>query len=203
MFYSWYAGHVPVCLKCGSRFPNWLTIDGRRRSLSHRKYCVDCSPWGRHNTRQLAKPPATDDPSQLRCSRCKKVKSVEEFYRRPTGRVSHGWCKACNLAHRKARFRQDRYAALLHYSQGGEIKCVCCGERNIDFLTLDHINNDGAAHRRSLGLGRGGGTHFYTHLRVTGYTYRDLVVACFNCNMARAHLGGRCPHTELLVISAP
>jgi hypothetical protein len=131
---------------------------------------------------------------ELRCSRCKQLKPIAEFYRRKDGYRPHAWCKPWNLEHRKARFRADRYAALRHYSGGGEIKCVCCGESRLEFLGLDHINNDGAAHRRSMGIhGRAGGTHFYTQLRLTGYTYRDLVVACFNCNMARAFYG-RCPH---------
>jgi hypothetical protein len=132
--------------------------------------------------------------AEMPCSRCKQVKPLSEFYRRADGRRPHSWCKACNLEHRKGRFRQDRLSALLHYS-GGDIKCVCCGERNIDFLTLDHVNNDGAAHRRSMGAAKVGGQSFYARLRVAGYTYRDLVVACFNCNMARALHGGRCPHT--------
>jgi hypothetical protein len=181
---------VPVCEQCGASFPNWLRVDGHTRNLSSRKYCLACSPFGGHNTRQLEK--AAVEPDCLRCSRCKQVKPTSAFYRRPDGRPSHGWCKVCNLEHRKARFRADRYAALLHYGQG-EIRCVCCGEQRIEFLGLDHINNDGAAHRRSLGHGRGGGTHFYTQLRRTGYTFRELVVACFNCNLSRAFYG-RCPH---------
>jgi hypothetical protein len=186
---------VPVCGQCGSRFPNWLRIDGRARNLSHRKYCLVCSPWGRHDTKQLEKPPAAENLSHLRCSRCTQVKPIEDFYRRRDGRVSHGWCKVCNLEHRKARFRQDRLAALLHYSQGN-VHCVCCGERTLEFLALDHVNNDGAAHRRALVGSRTGGTHFYTALRRSGYTYRDLVVMCHNCNSARAYYG-RCPHTMM------
>jgi len=68
---------------------------------------------------------------------------------------------------------------------------MCCGERHIEFLGLDHINDDGAAHRRDLGIG--GGSSFYAWLRKTGYTYVGLVVACHNCNQARA-MYGKCPH---------
>ena len=67
------------------------------------------------------------------------------------------------------------------------------GESRIEFLGLDHINDDGAAHRRELGIR--GGVHFYSWLRKTGYTYEALVVACHNCNMARA-MYGRCPHAH-------
>jgi hypothetical protein len=44
-----------VC-KCGSVIPNLVTIDGRVRNLSNRKFCLECSPFGRHNTRDLTKP---------------------------------------------------------------------------------------------------------------------------------------------------
>ena len=100
-------------------------------------------------------------------------------------------CRVCNNEHRRARFREDRYAALRHYSNG-EIACTCCGERLIEFLSLYHVNDDGGAHRRALGIAGGG--QFYGWLRKTGYTYEGLVVACHNCSMARA-LYGRCPHT--------
>ena len=101
-------------------------------------------------------------------------------------------CKECNNNARKARFREERLAALMHYS-GGNLQCVCCGQRIVEFLGLDHINNVGAAHRREVG---GGGRLFYTWLRKTGYTYEGLVVACHNCNMARA-MYGQCPHKRM------
>ena len=92
----------------------------------------------------------------------------------------------CNNDHRVARFRQDRYQALLHYS-GGDIACACCGERHVEFLGLDHVNDDGAVHRRAIN--RRGGSGFYSWLRTTSYSYQDLVGACHNCNMARAMYG--------------
>ena len=41
---------MPICKKCNSRFPNRTNIDGRKVNLSSRKYCLDCSPYGKHNT---------------------------------------------------------------------------------------------------------------------------------------------------------
>jgi hypothetical protein len=131
------------------------------------------------------------DPLERKtCPQCHLEKPIAEFYLSPGGDRSHAWCKVCNNEHRKARFRDDRRAALLHYS-GGVPRCICCGEEHIEFLALDHINDDGAAHRRELGVGGGG--QFYSWLRKTGYTYEGVVVACHNCNMARA-MYGNCPH---------
>lgn len=181
---------MPDCRFCGSYFPNWALIEGVRRNLASRKYCLTCSPWGLHNVRRLERVPR--DPLERKyCPQCHQEKPIAEFYLRKEGRWSHAWCKVCNNEHRKARFREDRLAALVHYGRG-DLKCVCCGERNIEFLALDHINDDGAAHRREVG---GGGRPFFTWLRKTGYTYEALVVACHNCNMARA-MYGQCPHAR-------
>lgn len=71
--------------------------------------------------------------------------------------------------------------------------CICCGESNPKFLTLDHIHNDGAEHRRSIGLNR---TQLIGWLKRHGWPDNVVQVMCFNCNCGRAANGGICPHTE-------
>ena len=183
---------MPKCGQCGARFPTWLVIDGRLRNLGSRKYCLTCSPRGRHNTRRLecGKRPILATHATYQCPRCKCAKAATDFYLRADGIRRQSWCRNCNNEHRVARFREDRLAALRHYSDG-EIRCVCCGERTLEFLALDHVNNDGGVHRRAVG--KNGGGSFYGWLRRTGYTYDGLVVACHNCNLARA-MYGACPH---------
>ncbi len=44
---------VPKCHRCSSHFPNTLTLEGRVRYLGNRKYCLECSPFGGHNTRRV------------------------------------------------------------------------------------------------------------------------------------------------------
>lgn len=44
---------MPICRKCNSKFPNRIKIDNKTRNISRRKYCIDCSPFGKHNTRQI------------------------------------------------------------------------------------------------------------------------------------------------------
>lgn len=70
--------------------------------------------------------------------------------------------------------------------------CACCGETELGFLTVDHPNNDGAAHRLALVGVRRAGNHFYQKLRMAGFP-PGLRVLCWNCNCARATLGV-CPH---------
>ena len=44
---------MPKCQKCSLPFPNYVKIDDRVRNLGSRKYCLDCSPFGAHNTRKV------------------------------------------------------------------------------------------------------------------------------------------------------
>lgn len=72
-------------------------------------------------------------------------------------------------------------------------KCACCGESEIMFLTLDHINNDNERHNgKSFG-----GFKFYKRLINNNFPAKPaLRTLCWNCNCGRARNGGTCPHEE-------
>lgn len=70
-------------------------------------------------------------------------------------------------------------------------KCACCGETEIDFLTIDHINNDGALERKG-GPGTSTGINSYVKIKKSGYP-KTLQLLCFNCNCARFY-HKVCPH---------
>lgn len=100
-----------------------------------------------------------------------------------------------SLPPEKRRQYEQRYRAKIRLetiaAYGG--KCKCCGETNEGFLTLDHVNNDGADHRRELGRKAS------LHLWAKNAGYPDtLQVLCYNCNCGRATNGGVCPHEALL-----
>ncbi len=40
------------CRKCKKSFPFRMTINGKQHNLGSRKYCIECSPFGRHNTKK-------------------------------------------------------------------------------------------------------------------------------------------------------
>jgi len=42
-----------ICEKCNSPFFPSVKIEGKRRNLYKRRYCFSCSPFGKHNTRNL------------------------------------------------------------------------------------------------------------------------------------------------------
>src|SRR5437868_6990715 len=46
---------MPTCKLCDVTFPTWTTIEGQKRNLQGRSYCLSCSPFKAHNTRKLEK----------------------------------------------------------------------------------------------------------------------------------------------------
>jgi hypothetical protein len=82
-----------------------------------------------------------------------------------------------------------------HY--GG--KCACCGISEICFLSIDHINNDGYKSKGNR-KNRVSGYLFYKDIIKRGFP-NDLQILCFNCNVAKQHNGGVCPHKSNEVVS--
>jgi hypothetical protein len=101
-----------------------------------------------------------------------------------------------NRAKFRARYRQYRAEAIRAY--GG--CCRCCGEANLCFLTIDHVRNDGALHRRCKGKAgeyHGNGYKIYAWLRTRGYPQDGrFQVLCYNCNCCKTHdpIGHRKAH---------
>lgn len=85
----------------------------------------------------------------------------------------------------KIKLRAETFNAY-----GGAL-CNCCGETGLPFLTLDHINGNGAEERKATNSR--GGYAFYALLRTKGFP-PGYQVLCFNCNMGR-YINGVCPHT--------
>jgi len=94
----------------------------------------------------------------------------------------------CSKAH-----RQDLRREVIH-AYGGV--CACCGEKEIKFLTIDHINGGGRDHRKKF-VGYDyvtSGAPFYSALKRAGWPSTEgLQVLCWNCNVAKFHYG-MCPH---------
>jgi hypothetical protein len=67
--------------------------------------------------------------------------------------------------------------------------CRCCGVSDLPFLTIDHVNVDGAAHRKLVGAG----APMYYDIRRRGFP-AGFQVLCHNCNQGRYINGGICPH---------
>lgn len=104
---------------------------------------------------------------------------AKEYYKNPIN-------KARNANHAKNRRLKEKYRCIEYYSRG-TMKCSCCGESVYEFLTLDHVNNDGAEHRRIANRDT-----IYGWLIANGFP-EGFDVNCMNCNWGR-RLTGVCPH---------
>jgi hypothetical protein len=103
------------------------------------------------------------------------------------------WKKEYRQTHREqirdyARYERFRLKLETIEAYGGQ--CVCCGEKEPLFLTIDHINGDG---KQDRDLGHTTGTGFYRYLRKVGWPKDRYRLLCFNCNTARG-FWGVCPH---------
>lgn len=135
------------------------------------------------------------------CPKCNQIKSVNEFYIRSGTNKLQSYCKDCkNLVCSNGGYdykKNREYRTLLkrkvmyHYSNG-RLCCRCCGERHMEFLTIDHINNDGAEHRRKIGK-----TQYDVCRWIINNNFPEgFQVLCFNCNCAKEY-SGYCPHQKI------
>jgi hypothetical protein len=92
------------------------------------------------------------------------------------------------------RQRQNDHKLKVAFVQAYGGCCECCGEKQLAFLTVDHINHDGQEHRKTLGR-RG----VYHDLRRRGWPKDAYRCLCMNCNFA-TRKGKTCPHQSLRLL---
>lgn len=93
--------------------------------------------------------------------------------------------KRAKVAKNKEYRKKIRIDTLQHY--GG--KCACCNEKNIEFLCFDHINNNGAEHRKNMV-----DKSIAPWLKRNNYP-DGFQVLCHNCNISKG-VYGYCPHEK-------
>jgi hypothetical protein len=93
----------------------------------------------------------------------------------------------------KQKLYRKKVRAGVIEKYGGE--CECCNEDTIEFLAIDHKNQDGHQERREL-YGSNSGSSYSWYLKLQREDVReDLRVLCHNCNIAIS-MYGRCPHED-------
>jgi len=83
----------------------------------------------------------------------------------------------------KERNRRLKLEILSHYSNGN-FHCADCGFNDTRALCVDHINNNGAQHRRDIGKPTMTGSTFYRWLKNEGFP-EGYQVLCANCNLIK------------------
>ena len=89
----------------------------------------------------------------------------------------------------RARSKRIMFEIRQRVFNGYGGKCSCCGETERAFLSIDHVNNDGAKERRE----KTGGYGFLSRIVKENFPPRYQIL-CFNCNWAKSH--GGCPHIK-------
>jgi len=110
-------------------------------------------------------------------------------------KLARGTKAESGYENRRAKFKRD-YHLLKHraYAKLGD-KCNVCGELRVPTLSVDHVNGDGAAHRKTA-----------TGLKF----YRDVIsdddgrfqLLCMNCQWMKRHINGETKKPRLLLGAA-
>lgn len=95
--------------------------------------------------------------------------------------VAKGLCSTHYYSQRVRDLRTEVFNAYGHY-------CNCCGIDQYEFLTIDHVHNNGAEERREIG----------NNMKIVRKIIEDgfpsgYQVLCWNCNAAKQYHNG-CPH---------
>ncbi len=172
-----------VCRKCGETkaFEDFAIVYAKNsRGQNYRQHtCVVCAraehAWRMRKAR-------ADNPQKYReiTQRCRK--------------------KDPEKARRQRRESYYKLRDLVFDAYGG-YRCKCCDETCKSMLTIDHVNEDGAEHRRKLGEGKsyvtgrsGLGDYLYRDLRDRGFP-PGFQVLCYNCNISKHRLDS-CEHSS-------
>ena len=89
---------------------------------------------------------------------------------------------------RNKKLRLNYKQRIVEHYSNGENCCNCCGEDIFEFLTIDHIHNDGSEHRKKIG------SNILTDLIRRNFP-EGFQILCMNCNMAK-EINGICPHEK-------
>jgi hypothetical protein len=142
------------------------------------------------------------------CSKCTIEKDEKEFYKHKHNKDGlNYWCKECTKKfalqwqkdhpeqykagnNNRAKIDRKNLKEVVYNHYGN--KCACCGETTEEFLTIDHINNDGAKQRKVIGRKMQN-----MYLWIIGNDFPDeFQILCWNCNCGRHKNNGVCPHNR-------
>lgn len=156
---------------CGKR-----PADGRKTCLNCRRSC--------NKSRRPYKSVRTN-----KCRNCSSQRQVVSIY-----------CERCQTARKIDGInRKKELKSRIQAAYGG--CCVCCGETCSSMLTIDHVKNDGAEHRRQMGSASN--YALYKFLIEHGFPKDNFRLLCFNCNIGRFINKGRCPHEDAVLALVP
>lgn len=164
------------CLKCGKEFPSSMVIEGKRRSLNHRKYCLECSPFGQHNTVKLTR--------EHKCYTCGET-NLSKF-----SKSNFSQCKACKAKYNLRAGKSKRKDIIKYLGN----KCRHCGyEKWEPALDVHHLNPELKDRYFS--------THNYWSWSRLVNELKNCILLCRNCHAA--YHAGLIEENDLIKIPLP
>ena len=126
-----------------------------------------------------------------------KIKAQKKEYRQKNKERINEYARKNyqeNKERRKAQkkeYKQKIKESIYNHYSNGVIECACCGEKEIDFLSLDHIYNNGGKHRKKTG-----GSFRILLWAIKNNFPPIFQVLCMNCNFSKGKRGnnGKCIH---------
>ena len=178
-----------LCVKCG------------KDAKENRKHCQDCLD----KARVASKEARLDRISRGLCPNCAHLPTSDEHRFHCSGRAkeirdtrrSAGLCTECGgakgegsgknvcalcLSQQRAKRAEEKLTVLAAYGR----MCVCCGEDEVDFLQVDHIDGGGHAHRQKIGRD-------ICSWLIANKFPAGFQILCANCNTGKRLNSGICP----------
>lgn len=180
---------MKICAKCQGLFKTNIKINGKNHNLGSRKFCLNCSPFGLHNTKKIhVNNPIINGKESKRCPKCEKSypKTDEFFYFSSLKKDSLGtYCRKCSNIEVKTRYQKIKQQCIDY--KGG--KCVICNyNKYIEVMQFHHL--DPTKKESSLSQ---------NHLRTFEKVKKELdkcILVCANCH-AEIHAG---KHSKYIIV---
>lgn len=151
---------MPICKKCNNNFSVRQRIDGKYHNLQNRKYCIECSPFDKHNTSQIHIVPSD---KKIFCTICKR----EYIYDSKKGHTLTK-CNSCAVNERRLKIKKQ----AIEY-KGGE--CERCGyNKCLSALEFHHSDPD----KKEFSLS---GSHCYSWEKIKKELDKCILI-CANCH---------------------
>ena len=166
----------------------------RSRAWAARKKLEDPDYFNRASRKSIAKRTATPE---LREAHKAKNRAYQTQRRLEAGMIPRIFDSPEIRKAKQATMGRDRFWKLrIELLEAYGSQCACCGEPELRFLCLDHVDQ-GRPEAGSLGFiagrGRPDSNKLYKWLKRQGWPQEGYQLLCWNCNSA-TRWGEPCPH---------
>jgi len=182
-----------LCGTCGSQ-----PVPGRKMCQAClEKMAARRKRWKDRGICRECKKAPIREPGAMTCEACALANRdyLRDLSRR---RAEAGRCKQCGKEPRpgrklcgechEVRRRSTLKVKLEVMEKYGGARCNCCGESELLFLQMDHLNGNGNQHRKQEKI-----VTMFRWLKKKGFP-PGFQVLCANCNYGKRMTGGECPH---------